>query len=90
LQAGTATLTTATLPTGRIRVRVFYLGTIDFSRSRSSISVERVRAYRPDARPAHHSPNIAATYPHVRLLRREAAISAGSSAEVTAASDREP
>jgi hypothetical protein len=72
LQAGKATLTTASLPTGRISIRVIYLGTTDFKQSHSSILIERVRARRPDAPPAHHSRNIPATNTHVRLLRRQA------------------
>jgi hypothetical protein len=42
LHAGKATLTMATLPAGRVRVRVLYVGTADFRRSRSAILIERV------------------------------------------------
>jgi hypothetical protein len=74
LQAGMATLTTATLPAGPDRVRVVYLGTPDFRQSRSAILIERVGARRSDASPGDHSRNIAATAgttSHVQLLRRQ-------------------
>jgi hypothetical protein len=90
LQAGTATLTTASLPAGRHRVRVVYLGTTDFRQSRSATLIERVGARRPDATPGHHSRNVAATGSHVRLLRRQALVNAGSRAEIIASSDLEP
>ena len=90
LQAGKATLTMATLPAGRDRVRVVYLGTTDFRQSRSAILIERVGARRPDATPGDHSRNIAGTTSHVQLLRRQAVVNAGSGAEIIASSDREP
>jgi Bacterial Ig-like domain (group 3) len=93
LQAGTATLTTDTLPAGRHRVRVVYLGTTDFRQSRSAIRIERVGASRSDAPPADHSRNIAAiagTPSQVPLLRRQAVVNAGSGAEIMASSDLEP
>ncbi len=46
---------TATLPAGRHRVRVVYLGSTDFRQSRSAIWIERVGASRSDAPPADHS-----------------------------------
>jgi hypothetical protein len=90
LQAGKATLTMATLPAGRNRVHVVYLGTTDFGQSRSATLIERVGARRPDATPGDHSRNIAATASHVRLLRRQALVNAGSRAEIIASSDLEP
>jgi len=93
LKAGTATLTTATLPAGRHRVRVVYLGTTDFRQSRSAIRIERVGANRSDAPPADRSRNIAAiagTPSQVPLLRRQAVVNAGSGAEIIASSDLEP
>ena len=93
LQAGKATLTTATLPAGRDRVHVVYLGTSDFRQSRSAIRIERVGASRSDAPPADHSRNIAAiagTPSQVPLLRRQAVVNAGSGAEIMASSDLEP
>jgi hypothetical protein len=90
LQAGKATLTMATLPAGRDRVRVVYLGTTDFRQSRSAILVERVAAGRPDAPLGDHSRNIDLTTSHVPLLRRQAVVNAGSGAEINASSDLEP
>jgi hypothetical protein len=93
LQAGKATLTTATLPAGRDRVRVVYLGTTDFRQSRSAILIERVGPRRSDAPPGARSRNIAAIAggtSHVQLLRRQAVINAGSGAEIIASSGLEP
>ena len=89
LQAGEATLTTAALPAGPDRVRVVYLGTTDFRQSRSAILIERVGAGRLDALPGDRSRNIAAvagTTSHVRLLRRQAIVNAGSGTEIIASS----
>jgi hypothetical protein len=90
LQAGEATLTTATLPAGRDRVYVVYLGTTDFGQSRSATRIERVGPRRPDATRGDHVLNIAATASHVRLLRRQVLGNAGSRAEIIASSDLEP
>jgi hypothetical protein len=93
LQAGTATLTTATLPAGRHRIRVVYLGATDFRQSRSPIRIERVGASRSDAPPANHPRNIAAiagTPSQVPLLRRHAVVNAGSGAKIIASSHLEP
>jgi streptogramin lyase len=87
LQAGKATLTMAALPAGRDRVRVVYLGTNDFSRSRSAVLIESVAARRPDATPGDHSRNIAGTTSHVQLLRRQAAVNAAGGAEIIASLD---
>jgi hypothetical protein len=90
LQAGTATLTTATLPAGRNRVHVVYLGTTEFGQSRSATLIERVGARRSDATSGDHSRNIAATDSHVRLVRRQALVNAGSRAEIIASPFLEP
>jgi hypothetical protein len=50
LHDGKATLTTAALPAGHVRVRVLYLGTTKFKSSRSDILFERVT----DAAPGDH------------------------------------
>jgi virginiamycin B lyase len=90
LQAGKATLTTGTLPAGRVRVRVVYLGTTDFRQSRSAISIERVGARRAQAPPGDHSRNIAATTSQVPLRRRQVVLNADSGALSIAAPDVEP
>ena len=82
LQAGEATLTMATLPAGRDRVRVVYLGTTDFRQSRSAVVIERVGAGRPDAPAGDHSRNIATTTSPVQRLRRQVVVNAGSGAEM--------
>jgi hypothetical protein len=92
LEAGEATLT-ATLPAGRDRVRVVYLGTTLFRQSRSAIRIERVGAHRPDARPGNRLRNIAAnarTTSHVQLLRRQDVVNAAGGALMIASSDLEP
>jgi Bacterial Ig-like domain (group 3) len=92
LQAGKATLTTAALPAGRDRIRVVYLGTSDFRKSRSATLLARVGARRGDARPSDHLRNIAdsaRTTSHVQLLRRQNVVNAGSGALPIALSDLE-
>ena len=92
LRAGEATLNTAALPTGGVRVRAVYLGTTDFSQSRSATLIEPVNARRPAARSGDHMRNltVARTTLQVQLLRRQDVVNAVSGAVMIASTDRGP